>query len=97
MTREECFARWLRYTREAEKANTFSYDLSKPMIPDVRAWAAPTVQMMRSDVLRFRQQYFSLLAIVGDLLEVDPEELSEGKVFFAMLNRYAPIREPEES
>ena len=82
---DAAFERWLRYEQEAYKANTHHWSLAPPHVPQP---PPPAVAYPREELMRFRQNYVLLRNVVAELLDLNPETMTQGEVFFRMRRRY---------
>ncbi len=83
--REAALEVWLRYEREALLANTAHMRLTLPQeVPPSRY---PSVTMPREVLVSLRASYALLRNVVAELLDLDPEQMTQGEVFFAMVAR----------
>lgn len=91
----EAQERWLRYLREAEKANLARVGIAEDLheLGIVDRFRNPTVTVPRETLVRLRADYVALTNVVAELLELDPATMTVGDVFFAMVRRHAEKRE----
>lgn len=91
---EAAYERWLRYERECLLANTAHLTLKPPLEPPKHY---PTVVYPREKLLEFRAAYVLLRNAVAELLELNPDTMTQLDVIAGVVkNRWERDRRDAE-
>jgi hypothetical protein len=80
---DEALLRWIEYERECLRANTAHLVLTPPSLPSL----IPTIVIQRQDLLAFRAGYTLMRNALSELLDLDPETMTQMQVILAVAKK----------